>query len=31
MGTITACSDGVARQIVISAGGRPRVVRDATC
>lgn len=31
MGTITACSDGRARQIVISAAGRPRVVRDAAC
>ena len=31
MGTITACSGGRVRQIVISATGRPRVVRDGNC
>lgn len=31
MGTITACANGRARQIVINAAGRPRVVRDAHC
>ncbi len=31
MGTITACQDGSARQIVINVAGRPRVVRDARC
>ncbi len=31
MGTITLCSDEKARQIVISASGRPRVVRNAAC
>ena len=31
MGTITACAHGRARQIVINAAGRPRVVRDAQC
>ncbi len=31
MGTITACADGRARQIVINAAGRPRVVRAAQC
>ena len=31
MGTITACENGRARQIVINAAGRPRVVRDAHC
>lgn len=31
MGTITACSDQRVRQIVISATGRPRVVRDGVC
>ena len=31
MGAITACKEGVARQIVISATGRPRLVRAADC
>lgn len=31
MGAITLCDGGAARQIVISASGRPRVVRAATC
>lgn len=31
MGTITACSGGRVRQIVISATGRPRVVREGNC
>ena len=31
MGTITICDDGHARQIVISASGRPRVVRAIAC
>lgn len=31
MGTITACADSRVRQIVISATGRPRVVRDGVC
>jgi len=31
MGTITACSGQRVRQIVISATGRPRVVRDGEC
>lgn len=31
MGTITACSGDRVRQIVISATGRPRVVRDGVC
>ncbi|MCK0506290.1 GspH/FimT family pseudopilin [Aromatoleum anaerobium] len=31
MGTITFCDGGAARQIVISASGRPRVVRVASC
>jgi type IV fimbrial biogenesis protein FimT len=31
MGTITACKEGVARQIVISATGRPRLVRPDGC
>lgn len=31
MGTITACADSRARQIVINAVGRPRVVPDGVC
>ncbi len=31
MGTITACDGGSARQIVISASGRPRAVRRGSC
>lgn len=31
MGTISLCDGGVGRQILISASGRPRVVRNATC
>lgn len=31
MGTFTACKEGRARQIVVSATGRPRLVRDADC
>ena len=31
MGTITTCKEGVARQIVISATGRPRLVRLDGC
>lgn len=31
MGTITLCSDGVARQIVINASGRPRSARSGGC
>lgn len=31
MGTITLCSSGIAREVVISATGRPRVIRNANC
>ena len=31
IGRIHICSDGVGREIVINAAGRPRVIRDGTC